>query len=204
MNTPAASLGKSYQKSQVTKTRIFAAAATIIARHGYPKASIAKITDEAGVASGLFYYYFKSKDDLLNQVLPAYGEQMIEYIGARVRDMQPGIEREIAAFEAYFGFLAEKPEFYRVFSEASVYSPIAYEAHFRLVTENFVHSLRQQKRHGKIEVAEDQLLALAYSLIGIRNYLTQLVVQRGLSFDALPADFVLVYRRLIAGVFSGA
>lgn len=194
-----ASATNSYQKSQVTRQKIVDAAAKVIAREGYARASIARITEEAGIGSGLFYYYFDSKDDLLNQVLPALGEQMIEFIAERLQHQIAGIEREVASFLAYFDFLKERPEFYRLFCEAEVYCPIAYEAHISLIINNYVRWLNRQRAAGNLEIAESEITPLAYALIGVRTYLTKLL------FNAprrqRPEDFVPMYRRMLAGIF---
>ena len=48
-----------------TRTKLIEAAATIFTQKGFADASIRDIAHEAGVKSGLVYYYFKTKDELL-------------------------------------------------------------------------------------------------------------------------------------------
>ena len=47
---------------------ILDAAITVFARQGYHSTRVADIADEAGVAYGLVYHYFKSKDEVLNEL----------------------------------------------------------------------------------------------------------------------------------------
>jgi AcrR family transcriptional regulator len=199
--TASAAGGNTYQKSHVTRQRIVDAAARVVAREGYPKASIARITQEAGMASGLFYYYFASKDELLSQVLPDLGQRMIDFIGERVRHMESGVEREVESFIAYFDFLSTHPEFYRLFSEAEVYSPVAYEAHNELVMNNYIRWLLRQQHAGWLTIAAEDCSALAYSLIGVRTALTKLVFRSDEGQSNLPSSYVDIYRRLLKGVF---
>lgn len=49
------------------KNEIIDCAAALFFRDNYEKTSIQKIIDTLGIAKGTFYYYFKSKMDLLNQ-----------------------------------------------------------------------------------------------------------------------------------------
>lgn len=193
--------GTTYQKSQITRQRIVDAAARVVAEVGYPKASINRITQEAGMASGLFYYYFSSKDDLLNQVLPNLGQQMIDFIAERVRHMETGREREIRSFIAYFDFLRMHPEFYRLFSEAEVYSTVAYEAHNSLIMTNYIRWLRRQQAAGCLTIGPEDCEPLAYSLIGVRTSLTKLIFRSGDSRRELPASHIELYRRLLDGIF---
>jgi len=190
-------------KSQQTRMKILAAAASVVGRIGYDKASISEITGEAGLSTGLFYYYFPNREELLNQLLPSMGDEMIEFIAKRVRPLKMGIEREVAAFVAYFDFLAVQPAFYRVLSEAQVYTPAAYERHFRRIVDNYVQALKQQKKAGFIAAPEADLLPLVYSLIGIRNSMTQLLAETDPALKNRPRNFVRVYRGFLSnGVFA--
>lgn len=68
-----------------TKERILQAAFTVLSRQGYENTSIKDIAEEAGVAQGLVHYHYKSKQQLVVEVLayvckkielnPAKGEQ---------------------------------------------------------------------------------------------------------------------------------
>jgi AcrR family transcriptional regulator len=190
-------------KAEKTRQRILAAGAAVVGREGYDKASITKITAEAGIAAGLFYYYFPSREGLLEQLLPSLGRELIDFIGKRVRKLAMGAEREVASFVAYFDFLALKPEFYRIFSEAQVYTPRAYDIHFRLIIDNYVYALRQQRKAGFITMPDADLAALAYSLTGVRNYLTQMLAKTDPAFKSRPRNFVRIYRRFLAdGIFK--
>jgi len=186
-------------KSEQTRMKILAAAASVVGKDGYDKASISRITGEAGIAAGLFYYYFPNREELLNQLLPSIGEELIAFIAARVRGMPPDVEREVASFEAYFDFLEQRPEFYRIFSEAQVYTPTAYETHFKLIIDNYVYGLKQLKKVGCLQVPDSELVALAYALTGIRNYLTQLLFKSDPTLKGRPRNYLKIYRRFLTG-----
>ncbi len=57
------------QAPPVDKRRqILDAAVSVFARHGFHATRVSDIADEAGVAYGLVYHYFKSKDEVLNEL----------------------------------------------------------------------------------------------------------------------------------------
>jgi TetR/AcrR family fatty acid metabolism transcriptional regulator len=57
------------QAPQADKRRqILDAAVRVFARQGFNNCRVSDIADEAGVAYGLVYHYFKSKDEVLNQL----------------------------------------------------------------------------------------------------------------------------------------
>jgi len=49
---------KRVERNAWTKQRIFEAATKVVGKHGYAEASVARITEEAGVAQGTFYNHF--------------------------------------------------------------------------------------------------------------------------------------------------
>ncbi len=59
------------QQARETRARLIEAALTLFARNGVSSTPIKDIAREAGVAQGLLYHYFASKDDLLWGVLEA-------------------------------------------------------------------------------------------------------------------------------------
>ncbi len=77
-------LTKRQQQALVTKDKIFTAAMDVINRKGFNNATIEEITSQAGVASGSFYTYFKSKEAIIidtvrrSDVFYAYAYQQLE------------------------------------------------------------------------------------------------------------------------------
>src|SRR5262249_5315671 len=142
---------------------------------GYPSASIARITAAAGISNGLFYYYYKSREALFDDLLPTLGKEMVEFIVSRISHLPWGLEREMAGFAAYFDYLEQSPHFFRVFTEAQVYAPGAYQAHLQWIIDNYVVGLERQVKLGHLRVAPSDLMTLAYTLTGIRNYATQML-----------------------------
>jgi TetR/AcrR family transcriptional regulator, fatty acid metabolism regulator protein len=50
------------------RRQILDAAVTVFARQGFHATRVSDIADEAGVAYGLVYHYFNSKDQVLNEL----------------------------------------------------------------------------------------------------------------------------------------
>ena len=58
------------------------AAAGLFLAQGYQETSIKDITTHAGIARGLFHYYFKSKDEVLAAVVQALSARLVASINA--------------------------------------------------------------------------------------------------------------------------
>src|SRR5690242_20725898 len=63
------------------RERILDAAVKVFAHEGFYNAKVSRIAEEAGVADGTIYLYFKSKDDLLISLF----EDRMEHINANLR-----------------------------------------------------------------------------------------------------------------------
>ena len=66
---------------QVRKNEIVETAMTIFEEKGIQKTSMSEIAKRAGVAKGLLYYYFASKDALVSEVIDQFSKGVDEYIG---------------------------------------------------------------------------------------------------------------------------
>lgn len=64
------------------RRQILDAAVRVFARQGFHASRVSDIADEAGVAYGLLYHYFRSKDELLDTVFTERWELMLEAIRA--------------------------------------------------------------------------------------------------------------------------
>ncbi len=98
--SPGARKPSRSQTSADKRRLILDAAVRVFARQGFHTCRVADIADEAGVAYGLLYHYFASKDEVLDTLFLERWNVMIEVI--REVDAQPLPVREkleaIAAF----------------------------------------------------------------------------------------------------------
>jgi AcrR family transcriptional regulator len=84
---------------------ILDAAIRVFARQGFHSTRVADIADEAGVAYGLVYHYFKSKDEVLNELFSERWSLLLSAIEEADRgDAGPRAKLETVAgfiFESY-------------------------------------------------------------------------------------------------------
>jgi AcrR family transcriptional regulator len=94
-------MATSGQEQATDKRRVILdAAVKVFAREGFHGCRVADIADEAGVAYGLVYHYFRSKDEILDTLFLERWDLMLEEI-ARV-DAEPAPAREKLASVAGF------------------------------------------------------------------------------------------------------
>ena len=72
------------------RRQILDAAVRVFARSGYHSCRVGDITEEAGVAHGLLYHYFKSKGEVLEAVFrDAWGDVLEAFRGIEASDEKP-------------------------------------------------------------------------------------------------------------------
>jgi TetR/AcrR family transcriptional regulator, fatty acid metabolism regulator protein len=81
------------------RTRIVEAAVHVFARKGYHAARVGDIAAEAGVAHGLLYHYFSSKEELLETIFRETWTELLRALERVEEDVRPAHEqlRQVAA-----------------------------------------------------------------------------------------------------------
>jgi AcrR family transcriptional regulator len=69
-------------KGENNRTRIIEAADQLFYKHGYNQTSFSDIADITGIPRGNFYYYFKTKDDILAAVVETRVKQYQEALAS--------------------------------------------------------------------------------------------------------------------------
>ncbi len=81
--------------SEDKRTRILDAAIRVFAQHGYHEARVGDIAEDAGVAHGLLYHYFASKDDVLRTIfVENWGRLIARFRAVEVADEPAGEKLE--------------------------------------------------------------------------------------------------------------
>ena len=186
------------EKVRRTRAALLDAAARVVGEAGYTGAIVTSITTRAAIGQGTFYNYFDSRQDLFDQLLPAISERMLDFIKERSAGAATEEEREERSFRAFFDFLAEHPEFYRVMYEAEVFAPEAYQRHTDMVLRGFMRIIGKARQAGDIDgYDEDQIEALALILMGARHYLCLRYGRRNGWKEKLPEPVIAAYMTLL-------
>lgn len=78
------------RKSEATRRRILDAAARVFARRGYADTRLSDIAAEAGTFAGSIYYYFESREELVDEVLTIGVTRVFDAVRAQVEALPPG------------------------------------------------------------------------------------------------------------------
>lgn len=205
---PESTTGKAAKLNRVernarTKRKIFDAATRIVGEQGYAEASIARITELAGVAQGTFYNHFENRQQLLDQLLPKIGMDMVCFIRDRTSSAHAA-RQEIERFSAFFDFIRQVPEFLRILNEAEFFAPIGYQRHIDNISTAYVRILKRARLAGEInDFSDEEFEAIVHMLMGARGYLSRHYSYSGAGVTAVPDHVVSAYKKLLTrGLFA--
>ncbi|MCD2194595.1 TetR/AcrR family transcriptional regulator [Actinomycetospora endophytica] len=116
MGRPRAARGSSgaENKSSRTRARILVAAAQLLDRHGYAGTRLTEIAELASVQAPALYYYFPSRDALVEQVVLSGQATIIDHVVgvlSELPDDLPPIERVREAVAAHLRIVLETSDF---------------------------------------------------------------------------------------------
>jgi AcrR family transcriptional regulator len=191
------------ERNAWTKRKIFDAATRMVGKYGYAEASVARITEEAGVAQGTFYNHFESRQELLDQLLPKIGIDMVHFIRERTGTAHAA-RQEIERFSAFFEFIREVPEFLRILNEAEYFAPIGYQKHLDNIATAYVRILRRARLAGAIvDFSDEEFEAIVHMFMGARGYLSRRYSYAGGKVTAVPDHVISAYQKLVTrGLFT--
>jgi len=191
------------ERNAWTKRKIFDAATRIVGKYGYAEASVARITEQAGVAQGTFYNHFENRQQLLDQLLPKIGLDMVRFIRERTGTAHAA-RQEIERFGAFFDFIREVPEFLRILNEAEFFAPTGYQKHLDNVSTAYVRIFRRARQAGTIEgFSDEEFEAIVHMFMGARGYLSRRYSYAEGAVTAVPDHVISAYEKLITrGLFT--
>nr|WP_277602460.1 TetR/AcrR family transcriptional regulator [Parahaliea mediterranea] len=124
VHDPARGAGRRSARGEAARRRLKEAATRVLDRVGFHQMRVKDVTDEAGVAAGLFYHYFKDLRELVDELLDEHiaGFEAVEAIE---RDVSKGdwFNRLRAHYEICVRVHAEHPGIMRCIAQFSADDP---------------------------------------------------------------------------------
>jgi AcrR family transcriptional regulator len=87
----------------------------VIARKGMAAATMQEIADEAGVAKGTIYLYFRDRDELVEKTFQSAITRLMTTIDAAIEQDMPLESKIRAIMRAHLQFFSENREFFRLY-----------------------------------------------------------------------------------------
>jgi AcrR family transcriptional regulator len=167
------------------------AAMRVIGRKGIAAATMQDIAEEAGVAKGTIYLYFKDRDELVESTFETTINQLDSRIEAAMAAESNFEAKFRAGLKTLFAFFRENREFFRLFTahrfpEGTPHQQRRQQRHcdrYRERTEKFAAQLSAAMDSGEIRRMDPQRLAM-FVIEGTNA----LVIQRVTTEDTPPPE----------------
>jgi AcrR family transcriptional regulator len=155
---------------------ILAAALDAFAEGGYHEIPLDSVAERAGISKALIYEHFPSKRDLHRALLESYVWLLLERVVSASNAAPPGEQRLRAGLDAYFAFVEERPDAWRMLVHNTSEQPVAdwLDGLRRQVAETITERMAAEAPPGElvegvsrevgIEMAAEQLVGAAQSL----------------------------------------
>lgn len=138
---------------------ILTAAAQVLSEHGYAGTTISRVAETAGVSRGLLHYHFKTKEEMLAQVLQANMEKSVAMTGIVFSDCDSAetfADNLIAAVKSLF---ETNPQYLNLFLEGVVTA--RHSDAVRRALEGLYTSFRKSLKDGLSEMERTGIISPA-------------------------------------------
>jgi AcrR family transcriptional regulator len=182
------------------------AAIRVISRKGMAAATMQEIAEEAGIAKGTIYLYFRDREELVEKTFETAIGQLHARLDAAMDVAGTFEERLRALITAQFSFFSENREFFRLYHSLRMPQGSATQQRrqkrncqpqFRARVDRLAGVLKQAMEAGEVRLLDPARLALFLIEGSIA------IVLERLSEDAPPPesdDVELIVSTLIAGI----
>lgn len=157
------------RRGRKTREKLLHAAEAEFGERGFPEASIASITQRAGVALGTFYVYFESKEEIFRALVSYMGELTRQWIGERVAESPDRLAAERRGVEAFIEFVRTHRNLYRVVSMAQFVAEDAFRDYYNIFASAYEENLERAAAAGEIREGDSEVWS--WALIGMTVFL---------------------------------
>jgi len=191
-------------KSERTRERLLAAAATTLSRLGYAGMRLVDVGEEAGVQAPAIYYYWQSREQLIEEVITVGTVRLREFVKAALADAPSdasALDRIDIAVEAHLRQLMSESAFAhavirnigQVPDSIRTQQIVEERAYARIWKKLFADAKSSGELRSELDPDVAQLL-----IIGLLNWATEWYSPKRTSLDAVVATAQSIVRNGVA------
>ena len=185
------------KRGQKTLDNIVHAAEELFFKKGYHATSIIDITNEADIALGTFYIYFKDKYSLYKYLLNIYSHEIRKAISVDIKKSHSRFEAEKIALKAFLQYIRDNKHVYNIIWESLYIDKSLFVEYYENFAQRYIKGLVVAQDKG--EVANVDPMILSYLLMGISNFIGLKYVM----FDEENEDFDQVVDKVMEILKTG-
>lgn len=159
------------KEPEIRRAELIEAARQLFDKNGIKNTQVSQIVERVGVAKGLFYYYFKSKDEIVNEVVDLVMSELKEASRKILADTQLTFYQKTSEFVALYmhmidQFSGDEEENLDSMLEIISHNPIAQDAN-ALLQGQLERLILQGVEEGYLTIAypEETVRVLIFGLL---------------------------------------
>lgn len=156
-------------RGQATRRRLLKSAEDEFGEKGFHVASVSSITTRCGVGQGTFYIYFKTKEDILRELVWQMGREVRQALTTAIHGCSDRIQAERLGLKAFVDYVTEKPNLYKVVLESQFVDPAVYRKYYDDFSAAYVDALNQGIEAGDIRQGDND--ARSWALMGMGHFI---------------------------------
>uniref|UniRef100_A0A7U3YGM2 Transcriptional regulator, TetR family n=3 Tax=Anoxybacillaceae TaxID=3120669 RepID=A0A7U3YGM2_GEOS0 len=157
-------------KGEESKRKLLQTAEELFAKKGFQSTKISEIVANAGLTQAAFYLYFKSKEDIFQQLLQDFDQQLMELsdVGKKVVELSPTDVKSYVTdmFVKLFTLLGKNPNLTRIALQHATES----DRIRKKIVEQIANNMSNNQRLGIVKKEIDTWMA-AESIVAITERL---------------------------------
>ncbi len=157
------------QRGQKTMDNIVRSAEQLFFEKGYHSTSIIDITNEANIALGTFYIYFKDKYSLYKYLLLNYNHEIRKAIAVDIKPHHTRFEAEKIGLKAFLQYIREHKHVYNIIWESLYIDKSLFVEYYENFAGRYLHGLESAQKKGEIVDVDPTILS--YFLMGVSNFI---------------------------------
>lgn len=135
---------------------------------GYHSTTIKDITEEAGIAAGTFYLYFKNKYVLYRYILEQIQHDIRQAIAMQVATVDNRFEKEKVGIRTFIEFAVENPHTFNIIWEALYIDKTLFIDYYSNFAKRYERGLNQSIIDGEMHDVDTELVS--FILMGVANF----------------------------------
>lgn len=157
------------KRGQKTLDNIVRAAEELFFEKGYHATSIIDITNEANIALGTFYIYFKDKYSLYKFLLLSYSHDIRKAIALNIKPSHTRFEAEKIGLKAFLVYIRDHKHVYNIIWESLYIDKTLFIEYYEDFAGRYATGLVKAQEKG--EVVDVDTTILSYFLMGVSNFI---------------------------------
>lgn len=154
--------------SEERRQEILDAAMRVFYEKGYENTTISDIALKMGVAQGLIYRYFKSKEALFDGALEHYAQRLASKMGEAIRDGRTTLREKIQNTPSFLHIEDDDSFYYKIFNgpdKKGVYQKLSLKVAERLVP-HVAEAIAKEMELGRLTQVEDPETVASFCVYG--------------------------------------